>query len=132
MAWDYVLSRGFVEWGERIARVMHRDLYGASYDDNIEAPDPVSATWLSPTQLEIEFGDTGNGLVLESGAEDWFSLSDGVAVESAQVVGSTVVLTTASPSRATWVSFVDVPGDIPWLVNDLGIGSFAWYEMAID
>ena len=92
----------------------------------------MSATWLSSTQLEIEFGDTGNGLVLESGAEDWFSLSDGVAVESAQVVGSTVVLTTASPSSATWVSFVDVPGDIPWLVNDLGIGSFAWYEMAID
>ena len=125
-------NQTYVEWGERIARVMHRDLYGASYDDNIEAPDPLSATWLSSTQLEIEFGDTGNGLVLESGAEDWFSLSDGVAVESVQVVGSTVVLTTASPSSATWVSFVDVPGDIPWLVNDLGIGSFAWYEMAID
>ena len=121
----------YAEWGERIARVLHRDLYGASYGDNIEAPDPVSATWLSSTELEIEFGATGNGLVLQSGAEAYFSLSDGVAVSSARVEGSTVVLTAASASSATAVSFVDGTGDIPWLVNDLGIGSFAWYQLPV-
>jgi hypothetical protein len=114
-----------------MARLMDRDLYGASYDDNIEAPDPVSASWISSTELEIEFGATGNGLVLESGAEAYFSLSDGVAVSSARVEGSTVVLTTASASSATAVSFVDGTGDIPWLVNDLGIGSFAWYQLPV-
>jgi hypothetical protein len=121
----------YVEWGERMARLLHRDLYGASYGDNIEAPDPVAAVWLSSTELEIDFGDTGNGLVLESGADAFFSLSDGAVISSAQVVGSTVVLTTAAPSSATSVSFVDSSGDIPWLVNDLGIGSFAWYELSI-
>jgi hypothetical protein len=121
----------YAEWGERVARLLHRDLYGASYGDNIEAPDPVSATWLSSTELEIDFGDTGNGLILESGAEAFFSLSDGVAVSSARVEGSTVVLTTASASSASTVSFVDGTGDIPWLLNDLSIGSFAWYELPI-
>jgi hypothetical protein len=124
-------NQAYVEWGERMARLMDRDLYGASYDDNIEAPDPVSASWISSTELEIEFGATGNGLVLESGAEAYFSLSDGVAVSSARVEGSTVVLTTASASSATAVSFVDGTGDIPWLVNDLGIGSFAWYQLPV-
>jgi len=121
----------YMEWGERIARLLHRDLYGASYGDNIEAPDPISATWLSSTELEIDFGDTGNGLVLQAGADAFFSLSDGAVISSAQVVGSTVVLTTATPSTATSVSFVDDTGDIPWLVNDLGIGSFAWYALSI-
>jgi hypothetical protein len=41
------------------------------------------------------------------------------------------VLTTAAPSAATWVSFVDVAGDIPWLVNDLGVGAFAYYQFPI-
>ena len=127
----HFFNHSYVEWGERIARLIHRDLYGASYGNNIEAPDPISASWLSSTELQIEFGETGNGLVLESGADAFFSLSDGVGISMAQVVGSTVLLTTSAPSQATWVSFVDSSGDIPWLVNDLGIGSFAWYELAI-
>jgi hypothetical protein len=47
-------------------------------------------------------------------------------------VGTTVQLTTQSPSAAAWISFVDPPGDVPWLVNDLGIGAFAWYQLPID
>ena len=117
--------------GREIARLLHRDLYGASYGPNIDAPNPVAASWLSSTELELDFGDTGNGLILQPGAENFFSLSDDVAIASAQVIGSTVVLTTAAPSQAQSVSFVDVPGDIPWLINDLGIGSFAWYELEI-
>ena len=26
---------------------------------------------------------------------------------------------------------VDVAGDIPWLVNDLGVGGFAYYEFPV-
>ena len=121
----------YVEWGERMARLVHRDLYGGTYGANIEAPDPVSAVWTGPTELEIDFGATGSGLVLESGADAYFSLSDGAVITRARVDGSKVVLTTASSSDASWVSFVDPPGDIPWLVNDLGIGSFARYQLAI-
>ncbi len=124
-------NSAYVEWGERVARLLHRDLYGASYGANIEAPDPISATWLSSTELEIEFGASGTSLELQAGAEAFFSLSDAVAISSARVDGETLVLTTASPSQATWVSFVDTQGDVPWLVNDLGIGSFAFYELAI-
>jgi hypothetical protein len=121
----------YVEWGQRLARLVNRDLYGMVVPGNIEAPDPTGAAWLGPNQLKIEFGTTGGGLILQPGAEAWFSLSDGVAVASVAVVGTAVVLTAVSPSQATWVSFVDPPGDIPWLVNDLGIGSFAWYALPI-
>lgn len=121
----------YVEWGHRMARVVNRDLYGTDIPGNIEAPNPISAIWQDDTHLEIDYGDTGNGLELQPGAEIYFSLSDGVGIAEASVEGTTVVLTTAAPSAATWVSFVDLPGDIPWLVNDLGIGSFAYYQFPI-
>jgi len=120
----------YAEWGERMARLARRDLYGADVPGNIEAPDPVKASWLGAGTLSIEYGETGKNLVLQPGAEVFFTLSNGAAVQSAQVVGTTVVLTTSN-SAATWVSFVDVQGDIAWLVNDLGIGSFAYYQLPI-
>ena len=123
--------RTYAEWGERMARIVLRDLYDAPPDGNIAAPDPQSARWLSDTELEIEYGATGGGLVLQEGAEAWFSLSDGAEIVGARVVDTRVVLTTAAPSAAVSVSFVDVPGDIPWLVNDLGIGGFAYYGFPI-
>lgn len=121
----------YVEWGVRMARLVNRDLYGLEVPGNIEAPDPSQASWLSPTELEIDYGDTGMGLELQAGAESYFSLSDGAAIAQVGVVGTAVVLTTANPSSASWVSFVDVPGDIAWLVNDLGIGGFAYYQFPI-
>lgn len=121
----------YVEWGDRMARLVNRDLYGTPVQGNIEAPDPIKATWLEPTQLEIEYGQTGGGMELQPGAHVYFTLSDGTAVTGAAVSGTAVLLTTSAPSTAVWVSFVDVPGDIPWLVNDLGIGGFAYYQFPI-
>jgi hypothetical protein len=120
----------YVEWAERMARLVRRDLYGADVPGNIEAPDPVEAKWQDPTTLSIEYGSSGNGLVLQPGAEAFFSLSNAAAVTSAKVVGTAVVVTAAA-GGATWVSFVDPPGDIPWLVNDLGLGAFAYYQLPI-
>ena len=121
----------YVEWGHRMARLVNRDLYDTDGPGNIEAPNPTGAAWQDDTHLAIEYGETGNGLELQPGAENYFSLSDGIAIAQATVEGTTVVLTTAAPSTATWVSLVDLPGDIPWLVNDLGIGSFAYYQFPI-
>jgi len=121
----------YKEWGDRMARLANRDFYGTPSENNIDAPDPVSAHWLMSSKLQIQFGSTGNGLVLQPGAEAYFSLSDGSAITKAEVVGTTVELTVNPPLKATWISFVDTAGDIPWLVNDLGIGSFAWYQLPI-
>ena len=124
-------NKVYVEWGNRLARLVNRDLYGTVYDGNIEAPDPVGASWISETELEIDYGATGGGLTLQSGAGAYFSLSDGSQITDVSVVGSTVVLTTAAPGAATWVSFVEPAGDFPWLVNDLAIGGFAYYHLPI-
>jgi len=127
----HFFSVAYEEWGRRMARLVNRDLYGSVFDVDIDAPNPVEATWLSATQLEIDFGTTGGSLTLQAGAEAYFSLSDEATITDISVVGNTVVLTSATASTATWVSFVDTAGDIPWLVNELGIGSFAWYQFPI-
>ena len=127
----HFFHKAYAEWGDRMARLVNRDLYGTSSGGNIEAPDPIGAQWLNANTLGIDFGDTGGGLVLEPGAEAFFSLSDGAIITQAQVVDSSVILTTSAASNAQSVSFVEPVGDGPWLVNDLGIGSFAWYELAI-
>ena len=121
----------YVEWGDRMARLVNRDLYGTPVPGNIEAPDPVKATWIEPTKLQIDYGSTGEALSLQPGAQAWFTLADGATIVDADLIGTAVVLTTAAPSNAAWVSLVDLPGDIPWLVNDLGIGSFAYYQFPV-
>ena len=121
----------YVEWGDRMARVINRDLYNTEVSDNCEAPSPVSAMWVESNKLEINYGSTGGGLVLQPGSVAYFSLSDGTMITDATVIGNTVVLTTDNPSNASWISFIDVPGDIPWLINNLGIGGFAYYEFPI-
>ena len=125
-------SATYTEWGDRMARLANRDLYGAVYTEVIEAPNPQSASWSSSTELVIEYGETGAGMTLQPGAEVYFSLSDGAAISDVSVVGTTVVVTTQNPSTANSVSFVDVAGDIPWLVNELGIGGFVYYAFPID
>jgi hypothetical protein len=124
-------SATYTEWGDRMARLVNRDLYGAVYTEPIEAPNPQSASWSSPTELVIDYGATGVGMVLQPGAEVYFSLSDGGVISDVSVVDTAIVLTTDGPSAATSVSFVDVSGDIPWLVNGLGIGGFAYYALPI-
>ncbi|SVE41170.1 uncharacterized protein METZ01_LOCUS494024, partial [marine metagenome] len=69
--------QAYIEWGDRMSRLVNRDLYGTAIPDNSEAPNPVSATWIGSTTLEIDYGSTGGGLVLEPGSMAYFSLSDG-------------------------------------------------------
>ena len=122
----------YAEWGVRMARIVRRALYGEAVDGNIDAPNVLSARWTGQRQITLEFGDTGGGLQVEPGAQVYFSLSDGTEVAGARVVDTSVVLTTRTPSQAATLSFIDAPGDIPWIVNDLGIGAFSFNELAIE
>ena len=91
----------------------------------------MNASWIEPNKLEINFGTTGENLILQTGSLQYFTLSDGSTIIGASINGNSIHLTTDLPSNANWVSFVDIPGDIPWLINNLGIGSFAFYEFPI-
>ena len=139
----HFFHRAYEQWGERMARLVLRDLYAVADPRNIDAPNPQSATWeAGDTRLVIEFGETGDGLRLEAGAEAWFHLSDGAAIASVDVYGTTVVITTQEPSGADSVTFAETldlfdgdpndEEDVPWLVNDLEngleIGAFAFHE----
>ena len=124
-------NQTYVEWGNRISRLIRKDLYSSDVPNNHRAPNPVNASWIEPNKLEINFGTTGENLILQTGSLQYFSLSDGSIIIDASVSGNSIHLTTDLPSNANWVSFVDIPGDIPWLINNLGIGSFAFYEFPI-
>jgi hypothetical protein len=124
-------SIAYTEWGDRMSRIVSREIYGVTPPGNIDAPNPQSATWTSPTTLEIDYGATGGAMTLQTGAESYFSLSDGATITNVAVVDAKIVITTESASTATWVSMVDAAGDIPWLVNDLGVGGFAYYEFPV-
>ncbi|HIF63086.1 MAG TPA: hypothetical protein EYG16_04230 [Deltaproteobacteria bacterium] len=124
-------SIAYTEWGDRMSRIVSREIYGVTPPGNIDAPNPQSATWTSPTTLEIDYGATGGAMTLQTGAESYFSLSDGATITNVAVVNAKIVITTESASTATWVSMVDAAGDIPWLVNDLGVGGFAYYEFPV-
>jgi hypothetical protein len=61
------------EWGERMARIVRRDLYNDPSSGNIDALNPEFALWRSPTELVIEFGMTGGGLIAQEGIHVYFT-----------------------------------------------------------
>ena len=124
-------SNVYTEWGDRMSRVVSRHIYDVTLPGNIDSPNPQSATWTSSTTLEIDCGATGGAMTLQAGAETFFSLSDNAIITDVVVDGVKIVITTETASAASMVSFVDIPGDIPWLINDLGVGGFALYDFPI-
>ncbi len=130
---------GYITLGENMARLIHRDLYSQVYDYNIEAPNPQKIYWLDNDKIAIDFGETGNGLILQEGAEEYFSISDSSINFTVDINGSKIILTTGCQDSVDWVSFIegytrtDIPWtDYPWLINDLNIGSFGFHQIALD
>ena len=124
---------GYRELASRIARLIERDLYGATPVAGIDPPNIEAAFWNSAERDEIRlvFRDPADALVFDAGAVSSFCLDDGAEVVSGAAAGRRVVLQLARPSRATSVSYVGHPNDGAWLQNQLGVGALAFHDQPI-
>ena len=124
---------GYRELGDRIARLVLRDLYGSTDTQEIDPPNIQSARWLGPTQdvLELTFRDPDDTLVWDPGSEQDFLLDDGTSVLSGSVAGNRVFLQLTGPSTATTVFYLGHPFDGPWLSNARGVGALTFFDFPI-
>jgi len=124
---------GYRELGERMARVLARDMYGSRDTQDIDPPDVASARFVgaSGDQLELTFVDPDDTLLWDAGNEQFFQLDDGTAVLSGAVSGNRLTLSLAGPSTAATVTYFGHSGDGPWLTNARGVGALTFFDVPI-
>ncbi|MDA7650678.1 hypothetical protein N8607_00080 [bacterium] len=127
-------SAGYNELGERISRLVLRDLYGSTDTQDIVAPNIQSAAWVDSTQdrILLTFEAAGDALVWEAGAQVYFQLSNGQLVAGGSAVGNTIVLELPGPGSATRLSYLGHALDGPWVTNARGVGVLAFFDVPID
>ena len=129
--WHFNMD-GYLQLSDNIGRLIHRDLYGHVYDFNIEAPNPEKISWIDADTLAIDFGKGGEGLVFEEDAVEYLKLSDPNLNYELGGYSTLITFATDCNAEVEWVSFVeDYNRNGPWLINNLGLGSFAFYEVPV-
>jgi hypothetical protein len=117
----YYFERGYEELGERLARLLARDLYGIEATD-VEAID-VTGARRDGDVIRVDLSSDATRIDVDEGVAADFRVDGGRSVSSVRVVGSTLELTLASgagaPSR---VSYGGHPGAGRWIANANGVG----------
>ena len=124
---------GYRELGERVARLMARDLYGSADTQEIDPPNILDAEFVgtSNDQILLTFRDPDDGLVWETGSEAYFLFDDATTVVSGSVTGNTILLQLAGPSTATTISYDGHPSNGPWVMNARGVGALTFFDFPI-
>ncbi len=124
---------GYREIGDRIARLLQRELYGATPGSDVDPPQIVSAAWTSPAknQLLLTFKEPADTLVFDAGAEADFDLDDGTTVVAGSALGNTLLLDLSGTSTATTISWIGHQGDGPWIANANGVGALTFFDFPI-
>jgi hypothetical protein len=119
---------GYKELGDRIARLVARDLYGSGDTHEIDAPNIESAvvTGFLGNKVLLTFRDPDDSLIFDPGAIQDFVLEDGVTVQSGTVSGNTITLTLSGPTTSRTIAYVGHPFDGAWITNGRGIGALAF------
>ncbi|MFT7678306.1 MAG: hypothetical protein ACI8QC_002292 [Planctomycetota bacterium] len=129
----HFLYEGYTEIGERMTRVIKRDLYGSMDTHEIDPPNIDTVQWGSMAQdlLVLTFRDLDDSLTFELGAELDFVLSDGTVVTAGTVTGNSILLTLAGPSTATDLSYIGHAFDGPDIKNGRGVGALTFFNQQI-
>ena len=124
---------GYRELGDRIARLIARDLHGSPDTQEIDAPNVAAAQLVGPGSdaILLTFRDPDDGLVWEAGSEAYFYLDDATAVTSGSVAGNAILLQLAGPSTATTISYDGHAYDGPWVLNARGVGALTFFDFPI-
>ncbi len=135
--WCHFFYRGYRELGDRFARLIARDFHGSDELDNITAPNPLSAEWTNTSHdtILVRLRETNDQITVQAGVEIHFALLGGppeVVVTSVETAGPGELLVHLSgPSNAKGLAYEGHLGDGAWIVNDRGIGMFA-FRMKIE
>ncbi|MBL6755426.1 MAG: hypothetical protein ISQ11_03375 [Planctomycetes bacterium] len=127
-------NAGYLELGERISRLVLRDLYGSTDTSNVNAPNIQSAAWVGSTRdrILLTFEEQDDALVWEPGAQVHFQLSNGQLVAGGSAVGGAILLDLPGPGSATRVSYLGHALDGPWVTNTRGVGALTFFDVPID
>lgn len=119
---------GYKELGDRMARLLARDLYGSGDTHEIDAPniDSAAVTGFLGNKVLLTFRDPDDSLFFNPAAAQDFVLEDGVTVQSATVTGNTITLTLSGPTTSRTIAYVGHPLDGAWITNGRGIGALAF------
>ena len=141
----FAYTNGYKTIGENLSRVLLRDLYGYTYPDVIDPPNPAKISYIDPTHLLIRVRNPAQELTVDPGAYAYFELSG----SSAQIIdarvpntaqdsfsGNHMVLLTldrAAP-EATGLTYHGYTGSGtgPWIKNSLDLGMLAFQDYFID
>lgn len=125
---------GYRTMGERLGRLIDRDLLGSGSAQEIDPPNIDRAEWTDPgrTAVRLTFRDPDDTLVWEAGSAAYFLLSDGTAVVSGEVSGNTITLQLAGVSSAATVSYDGHSYDGPWVRNGSGVGALTFFDVPIE
>jgi len=129
----HFLYAGYRELGERLERLVARELYGSTDDQNIRPPNIREAKWLDANhdRILLTFRDPDDTLIFEPGVEAFFVLEDGVSVTSGQVSGNTILLSLNSPSGSPVLHYDGHVGDGPSIQNSRGVGALTFFNFVI-
>ncbi|MFC4995327.1 GDSL-type esterase/lipase family protein [Rubritalea tangerina] len=139
--YDYV--DGYEAMGNQIAAAMGRDLYEMADGGNLDAPNPMKASYSngSRTEIVIQMRHLGDSLIVDAGVEDYFQLerADGTAINDPSVTQVevqqhtlTLTLSGVAPAEAARVAFqshqLEVGADY-WVTNANGVGMLTFSQM---
>lgn len=139
---------GYAQNAAELGKLVARDFYNATDNDNIDAPnirkayfskaDKSEITLSFPTGQELTWNEKTRNLLMK----DFFYL-DGVAgnVQSGSSNGNKIVLKLNSSSNATKISYLpahieptspDYPYTGPYITNKKGLRALSFYQVALD
>jgi hypothetical protein len=119
---------GYMEFADRITRLLARDLYGSAVTQNIDAPDIDFVTFANAAhdELLLTFRDPDDTLHFDPGVISDFVLEDGVTVQSGAVSGNTILLTLSGATNSRTLSYIGHQQDGAWITNARGIGALTF------
>ncbi|MDP7061356.1 MAG: sialate O-acetylesterase [Planctomycetota bacterium] len=119
---------GYQELGNRMARLLARDLYGSGDTHEIDAPNIESAAIVGflGNKVKLTFRDPDDSLHFDPAAAQDFVFEDGVTVQSGTVSGNTITLDLSGPTLSRTIAYVGHPFDGAWITNGRGIGALAF------
>jgi hypothetical protein len=119
---------GYREFGDRIARLVLRDLYGFPVPAAADAPNPAEAVWTSAARdaIRIRLRDPHEVLRVDAGIEAWFEVDAPESVTAVTAAPGELLVQLSGPSSATRVSWIGHEKGGPWIRNRLGVGALTF------